>query len=542
MIKYSSYLQNKKTMHTQDTITPEHNNDPSTHLSETLKHEREDWIMQKTLSSAIRQIEKVLPNPTTVISSEEWRGDIMFGNIDSPSSRIQLNMVNEAAGQTGLSVLEGDNFTIGKGPRVIWEKSSSGSLALRYSDPGGRMRDRIIKNRQKASEAFTKIANELKNGVLDSRTDEMYELGSEQQDVVFCFMGIYPRQINGVKAEYEFVDKLYELPIHLEGDGINPTRSGEGVYFDKDGNLLKILREVDRNSGVYHGMYFKDGTRVDPTEASFHLGVEVDKDRVLLEKSHNGEICTHTFLDTDTASSLVHIFERYDLEMTDKLREIFEGKSRPGGSYDSRYGNNYSELTRELAKLIGKPERGAGSFFENTSDEAFDILRTISLDELQNEPARIFISLLKQGLDPTRVVMESDIPVFDGDIHVKDSGCKDAEFYFNESVREGAYTVHTIGGLKMLHKHMGGNTAINLGPIVYKGVEIPAGGLFQRHVDSETKETSYALIRITSFAFEDSEAADAFTWQWQENNNGKLSTIHHTTTGRVMVGLGYGKK
>jgi hypothetical protein len=506
-------------MHTENTRALEQNFQPN-HLIESLRQERDEWVMQKTLSSAARQIEEVLPNPSTVITSEEWRSDIMFGNIESPSSRIQQSMINEAANQAGLNVLIGDNFSVGEGPRVIWEKSDSGSLALRYSDPGGLMRDQLINNRDKASEPFSHMAEDLRSGILDSRIDDEYALGSERQDEIFCFMGIYPRQINSVKAKYEFIDRLYDMPVHLAGDEKNPTISGEGVYFDENGNLLKILRELDRNSGVYHGMYFEEGTKVDPTETVFQLGVEVDTERVLLEKSHNGEISSQTFLKTDSGTTLVQEIEKSDLVMTDKLKEIFEGKSRSGGSYDSRYGNNYSEITRELAKLIGKPEKGASALFENDSEETFNALQAMHIDEIQNEPAKIFFSLLKQSLDPTRNIADSDVPVFNGEIQIKDSGCKDAELYFTDSVSMLQYSFHEIGNVPMLHKHSGGKTAINLKPIMYKGVEIPAGGLFQRHIDGNTKETSYAFIRITSFAFNDQQAADAYTWQYEENSNG----------------------
>lgn len=492
-------------------------------LHDQLVNERNDIMLEKAVRLAARVAEDVISDPARVITSDEWSGDIMFGNVDMASSRIQLDLINSAASKKGLAVLEGDSFSVGEGPRVIWDISDSGALSLRYSDPGGLMREQIREDRSEAIKPFERLALQLQEGALEARTDIEYALDLDQQDEVFCFMEINPRQTNPVKAKQVFIERLYGLPVHLTGEEIDPQHSGEGVYFDEDGNLLKILRETDRNSGIYRGMYFEQGTKTDPSETTFQLGVEIDRERALLEKSHNGELSEISFLESNTGRSIIQEIDNSGLVITDSLRQILESISTPQGAYDSRYGNNYSELTREVAKMIGNSNRGIGRFFDDSDGDAEKKLSSINVDTIDNEPARLLYSLMQQSISPNRNTEASDIPVFNGRVHMKDSSCKDAEVYFSGSIGEGKFSVHDVGGKKMLHKHSGGATAINLEPIMYKGVEIPAGGLFQRHYDNESETTSYVFVRITSFAFEDDQARDAFTWQYAENTRNRVT-------------------
>lgn len=485
-------------------------------LQEKLNNERKAHALSETVSHATRAIETIIPDPTRVINSDEWHGDIMFGNIDQASSRLQIRLVNNAATEQGLDILNGDSLTIGQGPRVIWEITENGSASLRYSDPGGKLKEQISRDRKNIQNPFNSIVEKLNNGEIEALTDDTFSLDQSNIDIVLCFMELDPKENNPIKTTAKFLETLYSLPVHLSGDKLDPTISAEGVYFDEDGNLIKILRETDRNSGVYRGIYFEPYTKVDPSQTSFKLGLEIDTERAVIEKSHNGKLSEISFLESNTGKTLVRTIEVAGLKPSESLKEIFESIAKSGSVYDTRYGNNYSELTRELAKIIASKDRGLDKLFEN--DDAIELLSTIDVTLIDNEPAKLLFSLLQQAVNPDRDVHHSDIPVFDGQVHIRESGCKDAEYYFTSSIAEGKVSVHELNGVKMLHKHLGGKTAINLDPVMYKGIEIPAGGLFQRHINEETKETSYVLMRITSFSFNDLDAADAFTWQYTENS------------------------
>ena len=173
-------------------------------LHDQLVNERNDIMLEKAVRLAARVAEDVISDPARVITSDEWSGDIMFGNVDMASSRIQLDLINSAASKKGLAVLEGDSFSVGEGPRVIWDISDSGALSLRYSDPGGLMREQIRKDRSEAIKPFERLALQLQEGALEARTDIEYALDLDQQDEVFCFMEINPRQTNPVKAKQVF--------------------------------------------------------------------------------------------------------------------------------------------------------------------------------------------------------------------------------------------------------------------------------------------------------------------------------------------------
>jgi hypothetical protein len=496
------------------TVTPEQNFN-TVPLLDQLQVEHDEKMLAHSVKLASLAAEQVIPDPTLVINTDEWNADIMFGNVDSAFYRLEIEMVNNAAKKQGIKILKGDSLKIAEGPRVIWDVTDTGAATLRYSDPGGMLRNQMVKDREVLSAPFDKMAERLRDGELEVQTDNKFSLAPDQQDLVFTFMGISQRRSGNVRSKYEFIEKLYELPVHVAGEVADPRTSGEGVYFDEEGNLLKILKESGKNSGIYRGMYFEPGTRTDPSDTSFNLGIEIDKDRAVLDKSHDDEVSMISFLESRAARSIIDSVEEAGLLSTNKLREILASISR--NAYDSRYGNNYSELTREVAKIIGVRSRGVGELFEDPNGSTEEALRLIDLAGINNGPTRLLFSLLQQSIAPDRNIDQSDVPVFNGEISAKAGSCKDAELYFAESIDEGKYSVHDVNGIKMLHKHSGVKTAINLETVMYKGVEIPAGGLFQRHFDKESKTTSYAFIRVTSFAFNQEEAADAFTWQYDEN-------------------------
>lgn len=491
-------------------------------LQQALLAERNEAAMHTVHQYAARYCEGVIPlggkRIESIFHSDRNPFGLSVGSLDYPTVRIERDLVNRAAQEAGIPVEYGTTLGNEDTDKVMWEGEHDGFLSLRYADSTGLLRTRIAEKRQEESRPFEQLAEEVRAGSNRAVTEEQFALDDSTQDKVFNFMDI-PNTWSDkpAKSRAYFLERLYALPVHIEKeeDIADGSQSMEGVYFDTEGNLVKILQEHSNEPGVYCGMYFPEGTRVDPTEAKFNLGIEIQPERAVLERSYNHDIVVEPFLETQTAKEMIEIATRTELAPSPVLNEILKAYPAYGDAYDSRYGNSYSELTREVAKIVGNPARRYTKLFVGDEAEIAQKIAEINVEDIASAPVRTLFQLLKESMNPQRNLFAADIPVHDGMVKIRDKSCKDAEAYFLGSIRDGQTTLHDVQGRKMLHKHSGGRTAINLDPVIYRGVTIPAGGLFQRHDDGKGGE-EYAFIRMTSFAFEPDDARDAFTWQYLE--------------------------
>lgn len=476
--------------------------------------ERRDRVLTQTLDFAVRSTsENVVPKMTVILEMSDSYTGVDCGYQPSTFSRVERKMLNQAAHKANIPVLSGDSLSVGSTePVIVWQDFENGRQTIRYRDGTGTFRKALAEVVENASEPFKRLG-ELVQLEEVALSEEVYDLSDDNVDTVMLFMLSNPKAKTPAKARAIFIESLYQLPVHLQGDQTDPKESAAGVYFDEDGNLAKILQEVDRTTGVYHGMYFEPGTHVDPTETSFRLGVEIDTDRALLEPDSNKTFLVDPFLEQVTGKTLTRCIESLQLTPSSRLVNILEAQDGSYG-YDDLYGNSYSELTREVAKFINDPNRPASELFQD--EDALQKLKTMDLATIEDPATRMFFELLQGALKREEgSALGSDVPVFEGKIHMRQSACRDAEYYFCTDIDEGGYDVVDVQGRSMLHKYSGGKTAINLEPIVYKGVEIPAGGLFQRHRD-EVGKTSYAFVRMTTYALDEQTATSAFTWQYEK--------------------------
>jgi hypothetical protein len=250
------------------------------------------------------------------------------------------------------------------------------------------------------------------------------------------------------------------------------------------------------------------------------LGVEIDPARASLEVDNSKALAVEPFLTGRTGSEIVTTFEQLGLRPAGPLRSMLVGhQAHDFSEFDKRYGSSFSEMTRELSKFINDPYRSLDELFEVDDATSRAALLSIDPSTLQSAPARTFISLWQHALsrDPA-ADQPSSVPVHRGQVSMKRGGCKDVEYYYDSAKRDGGLSAHDVDGVRMIHKSSGEKTAINLEPITYMGVELPAGCVFQIH------GSSYTLIRLTSFCFDTADARDAFTWQYDETlKNGARS-------------------
>lgn len=476
--------------------------------------ERRDRVLAQKLDFAARSTtEGVVPDMTTILELSESYTGVDCGYQPSAFSRVERKMLDEAAHKANIPVHAGDSLAVGTTePVIVWQDFENGRQTIRYRDGSGTFRNALAEVVDEVARPFKRIGKrvQLDQAVL---SEEAYDLSDEKVDTVMLFMLSNPKTKMLAKDRAVFTESLYRLPVHLPEDRNDPRVSAAGVYFDEDGNLVKILQEVGRTTGVYHGMYFEPGTHVDPTETSFKLGVEIGVDRALLEPDSTNSFLVDPFLEQLTGKALTRSIESLQLTPSSRLVNILEAQDGSYG-YDDLYGNSYSELTREVAKFINDPSRPVSELFQD--EDAASKLKTMDLATIEDLATRVFFELLQKALKREEGQnFESEVPVFEGKIHMRQSACRDAEYYFCADVDEGGYDVVDVQGKPMLHKYSGGKTAINLEPLIYKGVEIPAGGLFQRHRDEEGK-TSYAFVRMTTYALDEQSAASAYTWQHEK--------------------------
>lgn len=494
-------------------------------LLQRLSQERYDQSLADALNVAARVEQTVVPDISRYFSQSDKNViGIDLGQADSGYVRNEKDMINNVARRANIPVLEGDEVSGSAG--VVWEETEGGLLCMRFNDPTGALRQSSTEIRRELNQPFEQMAQKIRDGATEVMSTESFALGEPgKEDIVYSFMdGTNPSAKRVAHTRAKFVESLYAMPIHLPSETSEPTESGEGVYFDEDGNLLKILREVPRNSGIYRGMYFAFGTRVDPTQTEFNLGIEIDTERIAMERSANGDILAEPFLTTETGQALVEAINLAGLAPSAKLSSILAEQHESSSDYDKRYGGSYSELSREIAKYVNNPERSLGIIFEGDEDQIRQSLESIDIGTITNEPARILIAMLRLSVSRSQeAVRDSELPVFEGTISMRDKSCKDAETYYLGSFVQHKYSMSVVGEKPMLHKHFGGETSINLEPVVYKGIEIPAGGLFQRHQD-EQSNVSYAFVRMTSFALSEQDAPDAFTWQYTETIKNRPGT------------------
>lgn len=170
---------------------------------------------------------------------------------------------------------------------------------------------------------------------------------------------------------------------------------------------------------------------------------------------------------------------------------------------DSRYGNAYAWMSREIIKMAADR---TGHLMADDEHRA--------VPQPTGEPAAdVLVALLNQiatrGTDRT-----SDLPMPTEVVRLREGGCKDVEAYFAQAYMmstQPAMGETAIADKRFISKTHGAHTFLAADAVRYCGVEFPPGTVWGRFGDG------YAPLRLTGFCFDRDTAATVFGAEYMAN-------------------------
>ena len=386
-------------------------------------------------------------------------------------------------------------------------------------------------NRYKA--AVGEVREAFRNtDTLSSYSSETFRMFDEQgqpvdRDFLLAFTSVSPRtyemnlrekpekplelsdKIDKITAEQvdEFEKNVAELPNVRDIKRAAPV-DGAGVYTDSEGKTTKILIECPI-PGKYVGLKAVGVKTGNLQTQQWQIGYEFDPAKGNEERANGSDYTADPFIESACAQELLNSFDAVGLGLSDHTREVF-AESNNGKDSEKRYGQAYAELTREISKIIDQPEtRSVADLFSGTKEDVLAAVANINPEEISSYSAALVVDLLKQLAAREQIgehEFNSDLPVTKKSISIKTGACKDAEQYFTSD------TTHSvnIGGKAFLTKTEGQPTFMNVDPIMFNGITVQPGALFNRQPDG-----SFGMLRLTMYAVGD-EAADTFGVQYKE--------------------------
>jgi len=275
-------------------------------------------------------------------------------------------------------------------------------------------------------------------------------------------------------------------------------------------------------------------------------------------KPNNREHQAVPFIETVCAAELSAVLDAAGLMFSPRMQANMMSPHA-----ENSMGSVYTEMTRELAKGIDRPERlrlsnlfapydetmfgdalaqkisqgkfdGARSLSSHVHDALDDsagmesadavtaeaIVRTMwqaSLHDADGKAARTLLGMIDDALvRPSGTPLETSLPVTSNKVEFSTGACGDVAGYFIKSANEA--TLVKVGrrqmveqskslqavaedGINFLQKRLGTNTSyLSIESMVFNGVRLPKGALFTKGDDG-----GWAFLRLTPFAFDDPE-------------------------------------
>jgi hypothetical protein len=348
------------------------------------------------------------------------------------------------------------------------------------------------------------------NGNLETYSPDVFSWSKDADDIIsFLNMsnvaGEHVSSVNHTQSPVvqraAVVEALYALPAHHGNEtavhGVSPER--QGVYFDANGRIVKVL-VPSAMPGVYLGLKpAQAGMPGDIEESAFHIGIEIDPLEVNAERGSQGHEGVTSFVETATAAQLAATFEAVGLQLSPRAQGIIAETT-----IERRFGHGYAHLTREIAKLVNDQRRDIAYLFNNADGRALEKLRL--LESVEDPAAQIVIDLLKGVAN--RGAPSEGVPslrITSNRIEMRDGSCKDIEYYIADG--------HPARSDQLLfwQSSYKRRTVMTLAKTHLNGVILPAGTLLA------VEDDGYAMMRVTSYAFNDQEALRTFGVQEIEN-------------------------
>lgn len=241
------------------------------------------------------------------------------------------------------------------------------------------------------------------------------------------------------------------------------------------------------------------------------------------------------FIETEAAKEMYQLLDDAGLmlnpEYEAEVVRIGEAK---------RFGSVYSQMSREIAKWVDRPERTRVSNIfipfdptlretlrnERFSGEAESEFRsklyelskievaereasiTAKLKGLNiegmSEPTRVLFGIVQEVINRTANTTDSELPVTLSEVKIEGGSCFDVTTYYVGSAAYYGKTSRTPKlrqikphGVPMLEKTHGNHTFMLLKPTKFNGVNLPKGTLMQQGDDN-----GWAMLRLTPFCFD----------------------------------------
>jgi hypothetical protein len=205
----------------------------------------------------------------------------------------------------------------------------------------------------------------------------------------------------------------------------------------------------------------------------------------------------HLYLHTASARALLDACDAGNVRLADTAEwELVTER-------DSRYGNAYAWMSREIIKMAA----------DQTGHLMADDEHRAELQPTGEPAADILIALLNQiatrGTDRT-----SDLPIPTEAVRLREGGCKDVEAYFAQAYMmrtQPAIGETAIANKRFISKTHGAHTFLAADAVRYCGVEFPPGTVWGQFGDG------YAPLRLTGFCFDRDTAGTVFGAEYMTN-------------------------
>jgi hypothetical protein len=271
--------------------------------------------------------------------------------------------------------------------------------------------------------------------------------------------------------------------------GVTQTENEATHIFDWEqewtGGVLKSLT-IDKQTGAYQ------------------FEVVQDPAARYLEQGNQTQERAVPFIETECARELCSVLDNAGLMFHPQL----QSEMMDLGEAD-RYGSIYTQLSREVAKWVDNPDRtalrnvfvpaeAARDYDADDGEQAVRQRWAAVPHTAHGEAATTLLGMIDSSLARVPGAEQpSDLPVTHKEVKIRDGACFDVTSYYIGAAggRNGLRTIDE-GGVKLLEKTMGSHTFMSTEPLVFNGVQLPKGALFNKNDDG------YAFTRLTMFAFD----------------------------------------
>lgn len=300
--------------------------------------------------------------------------------------------------------------------------------------------------------------------------------------------------------------------------------------FQKDGPCSVERHETEYGITLTTGKEVVCALELDKRSGLAKLAISKKPLMAYPERANQSPAESIPFIDTRAAAEIYDLLDRSGLMLHPK----YEAEAVRIGAA-KRFGSLYTQLSREIAKWVDRPERmrldnvfvpydplirasmGAeiyeGSAPQDYIYAARGLDETVRIDRLIEVEKRISGLDVSQKSEPTRVLLgmvqdcisrkrgetlQSELEVTKTEIQIEGGACFDVIAYYISSAEHGrALVTVDIDGVPMLEKTHGKHTFMLLRTTKFNGVGLPKGTLMQQGDDG-----GWAMLRLTPLCFD----------------------------------------